>query len=85
MIDRRSPIDRMIDAATGHNPNAPKPVPTTIEMRCPNCKRVAEAERGPWMPAGADWIKIQCPDCTMTKTPDDVIQIMDKDGNALPT
>ena len=60
MSDRRSPIERMIDEATGFDP---ADVPPQIMLGCPKCGKSQGAALHESDPEGTALVKIICPDC----------------------
>lgn len=61
-----SPIERMIDKATGYDPSRPKPKPMTIKLRCPRCKKTMDdGRRGTSDPPEAVLYVIPCPECSV--------------------
>lgn len=60
----RSPIEIMIDQATGYDPSAPKPPRKPMVMlRCPKCGRKQKSAMEPDDPPGTATVVIQCPKC----------------------
>ena len=62
-----TPIERMIDKATGHDPSMPtvRPV-TTIKLECPQChKTMDDGSRDPSDPPEAVLYVLPCPDCSV--------------------
>lgn len=60
----RSPIEMMIDKATGFDPNAPKPPRKPMVMLyCPKCKRRQKSPLEADDPPGTATVIIQCPKC----------------------
>jgi hypothetical protein len=59
---RLSPIEMMIDEATGFKPSGnPKPLPITL--RCPLCKRTKSAPIDPTDPSGTAVVECVCDKC----------------------
>ena len=57
----RSPIEAMIDAATGFDPAKPAFAPLPVVLRCPSCKR--EASYRQKVPDGTTLVVAACPKC----------------------
>lgn len=58
----RSPIEMMIDQATGFKPGGPPQYPT-ITLRCPGCKRTMQVRKERHDLKNAATVEIQCDKC----------------------
>ena len=59
----RSPIEIMIDQATGYDPAKAKPRKPMVLLYCPKCKRRQKSPLEPDDPPGTATVIIQCPKC----------------------
>ena len=57
-----SPIERMIDAATGYRPDG-KPPPEFVTLRCPECKRTMRVKKDRTDPPGTAVVEAVCDKC----------------------
>lgn len=55
-----SPIERMIDAATGARGTS---VPVMITLRCPKCTKTKQVKAEKNDPEGTVCANVQCPEC----------------------
>lgn len=58
----RSPIEMMIDKATGYVPGSPPKYPQ-VTLRCPKCKRTKEVRKDSTDLKNAAVVEIQCDKC----------------------
>lgn len=77
----RSPIERMIDEATGFDPSM-LPTKRWVTMQCPDCKRAMRTSLDKNDPQDAVKIFCTCPDCIDGETCE--IEFLDAAGNPLP-
>ena len=62
--DRRSPIERMIDAATGYDPGvSPSVKPPLVTLQCPKCDRRKSAKLDKTDPEGTTLVVVLCNKC----------------------
>lgn len=59
---RLSPIEMMIDQATGYKPGS-APKRSTVVLRCPHCKRTKGALIDPTDPPGTATVEAMCDQC----------------------
>lgn len=86
-MDRRSPIERMIDEATGFKGG---PAPRTVILSCDMCPKTKTVPVNKTDPPNCAMVCARCPDCSKSGERDDVSYFdaqgrqLDPDGNLLP-
>lgn len=79
----RSPIEMMIDQATGYDPAAPKPPRRPkVMLHCPKCGRKQKADMDKDDPPGTAVVQVQCPKCVGGDF--DTPAYFDANGNEIP-
>ncbi len=57
MKDTRSPLEKLIDKATGFNPSQ------YLKLVCPTCKQERITKKFPFEPSNAAVLELNCPVC----------------------
>ena len=75
-----SPLDILIDQATGYDPTKHK-LPEMITLYCPKCKRRQNAPKHDTDPDGTATVRVKCPKCD----PGDfeLVEYFDSNGNQI--
>ena len=78
----RTPIEIMIDQATGHDPSNPGKR-LYVTLHCPKCGRKQSTKRDPSDPPLTATVRIQCPKCVGGDF--DTPAYLDANGIEIPT